>query len=258
MLTAEEIRDVSFKKARLGGYNTDEVNEFVKSTAEAYETLQKENEVLKARVAEIDSKVAKLLEDRENVNTAMENADAYSAKTMRAAADAAAAAAKAEAEAAKILSEARKKADDIIEDANNRIKNEKEMIFQIQKEAADIRSKLIEVYEIQMDSLKLLPDKKQAEAEKERIDKKYPTDRYSDKHDESAPLDDSEFATIEEAVQDATAGTAETVAAAAASTSASSSSSGADPSGTIQIDKGVFERKFGKLKFGDNYDVKAE
>ena len=248
MLTAEEIRDVSFKKARLGGYNTDEVNEFVKSTAEAYETLQKENEVLKARVAEIDSKVAKLLEDRENVNTAMENADAYSAKTMR----------EAEAEAAKILSEARKKADDIIEDANNRIKNEKEMIFQIQKEAADIRSKLIEVYEIRMDSLKLLPDKKQAEAEKERIDKKYPTDRYSDKHDESAPLDDSEFATIEEAVQDATAGTAETVAAAAASTSASSSSSGADPSGTIQIDKGVFERKFGKLKFGDNYDVKAE
>ena len=114
------------------------------------------------------------------------------------------------------------------------------------------------VYEIQIESLSLLPDKKQAEAEKERIDKKYPTDRYSDKHDESAPLDDSEFATIEEAVQDATAGTAETVAAAAASTSASSSSSGADPSGTIQIDKGVFERKFGKLKFGDNYDVKAE
>ena len=246
MLTAEEIRDVSFKKARFGGYNADEVDEFVSSTAEAYETLQKENEALKARVAEIDGKVAKLVEDRESVNAAMENADAYSAKTMR----------DAEAEAAKILSEARKKADDIIEDANKRIKSEKDMIFHIQKEAADIRSKLIEVYEIQIESLSLLPDKKQAEAEKERIDKKYPTDRYSDKHDESAPLDDSEFATIEEAVQDATAVTAETVAAAAANTAASSG--GADPSGTIQIDKGVFERKFGKLKFGDNYDVKAE
>ena len=42
MLTAEEIRNVSFKKARLGGYNTDEVNEFVKTTAEAYDSLQKD------------------------------------------------------------------------------------------------------------------------------------------------------------------------------------------------------------------------
>ncbi len=244
MLTAEEIRNVSFKKARLGGYNTDEVNEFVKTTAEAYDSLQKENAALQARIAEIQTKVAKLVADKENGNSAISNADTYAEKTIH----------DAESMAAAILSDARKKADMIVADANNRIKSEKEMIFHIQKEAADIRARLIELYKLQIESLEMLPKKKDAEAEKERINKKYPTDRYSDKHDESAPLEDSEFATIEDAVKDATADTAVSVAAAAASTAAGNT----DTAGTIQINKGDFEKKFGKLKFGDNYDVKAE
>jgi len=240
MLTVEEIRDVSFKKARFGGYNVDDVDDFVEKTAEAYESLQNENTTLQARVTEIQNKVTKLVEDKESVNTALENANDYAEKTVH----------DAETKAAQILSEARRQADDIIADANNRIKSEKEMIFRIQKEASDIRERLIELYELQIETLKMLPEKKETEKEKQRINKKYPTERYSDKHDESAPLDDSEFATIEEAVRDATADTAVNVAAAAANTS------GTD--GTIQIEKAAFERKFGKLKFGDNYDVKAE
>ncbi len=212
MLTAEEIRDVSFKKARLGGYNTEEVNEFVRNTAEAYESLQKENETLQARIAEIQNKVSKLVSDKENGNSAISNADSYAEKTIH----------DAESMAAAILADARKKADSIVADANNRIKSEKEMIFRIQKEAADIRTRLIELYKLQIESLEMLPEKKDTEAEKERINREYPTDRYSDKHDESAPLEDSEFVTIEDAVRDA------------------------------------FEKKFGKLKFGDNYDVKSE
>ena len=82
MLTAEEIRDVSFKKARLGGYNTEEVNEFVRNTAEAYESLQKENETLQARIAEIQNKVSKLVSDKENGNSAISNADSYAEKTI--------------------------------------------------------------------------------------------------------------------------------------------------------------------------------
>ena len=82
MLTAEEIRNVSFKKARLGGYNTDEVNEFVKTTAEAYDSLQKENAALQARIAEIQTKVAKLVADKENGNSAISNADTYAEKTI--------------------------------------------------------------------------------------------------------------------------------------------------------------------------------
>ena len=244
MLTAEEIRDVSFKKARLGGYNVDEVNSFVENTANAYESLQKENETLLARVAEIQNKVAKLVSDKESGNSAISNADSYAEKTIH----------DAESMAAAILSDARKKADAIVADANNRIRSEKDMIFHIQKEAADIRARLIELYQLQIESLEMLPEKKEAEAEKARLNKKYPTDRYSDKHDESAPIEDSEFESIEDAVRDATAGTAVNVAAAAAGTSVGNP----DASGTIQINKGVFERKFGKLKFGDNYDVKSE
>ena len=73
--------------------------------------------------------------------------------------------------AAAILADARKKADSIVADANNRIKSEKEMIFRIQKEAADIRTRLIELYKLQIESLEMLPEKKDTEAEKERINR---------------------------------------------------------------------------------------
>lgn len=239
MPTDEEIQDVSFKKARFGGYNIDEVDEYVEKTAAEFEELKKENEALQARVAEIQDKVNKIVEEKEGIELARANAEKDAAVKMR----------DAEAEAARILAEARQQADAVIEDANKRIIQEKEMIARIQKEASDIRTKLIEAYELQIDALKFLPDKEEAAAEKEKLDKKYPTERYSDKHDESAPIEDDAFTTIEEAVEDATAETEETAAAAAGSLEAD---------GTIQIEKAAFEKKFGKLKFGDNYDVKAE
>lgn len=239
MLTLEEIRDVSFKKAKLGGYSISEVDEYAAKVSSAYEELKKENDALQVRVAEIQEKVTKYVEEKESITLTMVNADKYASRTMR----------DAEAEAAKILADARKQADAIIEDANKRIIAEKEMIVHIQKEAADIRTKLIDAYEAQIETLKLLPKQEKAESEKKRLDKKYPTERYSDKHDESAPVEDEVFTTIEDAVKDATAETEETTAAQADSLEAD---------GTIQIEKAAFEKKFGKLKFGDNYDVKAE
>ena len=43
MLTAEQIKKVSFRKASIGGYRTDEVDEFLNEAAKTFEALKKEN-----------------------------------------------------------------------------------------------------------------------------------------------------------------------------------------------------------------------
>ena len=117
------------------------------------------------------------------------------------------------------------------------------MIDKVLQESAGIRERLIRLFEQQIDQLRKLPDQTDADNLKKELDKRYPTETYS-QSEEAAPIDDDTFSTIEEAVKDATASTEETAATAA--------------EGTIEIEKAAFEKKFGKLKFGDNYDIKTE
>ena len=147
----------------------------------------------------------------------------------------------AEEEAQKILDNAKAEADRIIADANDRIIKEKEMINTIEQESAEVRNKLIEVYQKQIDALKGLPSEEELETRKKELDEKYPTEVYSDSTQETAPLEEEIFSTSksEENKPD------------------TSKTEKADEN-TIQIEKSAFERKFGKLKFGDEYDVKEE
>ena len=151
----------------------------------------------------------------------------------------------AEAEAQKILDNAKAEADRIIADANDRIIKEKEMINNIIQESSELRKKLIKFHQKQIDSLSGLPSEDEVRAKKKELDEKYPTEMYSNKTEETAPIVEEVFSTIEEAAEDAKAETAEAAAA------------DADNS-TIQIEKSAFEKKFGKLKFGEDYDVKEE
>tara|TARA_B100000029_G_scaffold516253_2_gene628121 strand:- start:138079 stop:138567 length:489 start_codon:yes stop_codon:yes gene_type:complete len=68
-LSPEGIRGKSFKSRWVSGYDMDEVEAFLNSTASAFETLAKENEVLRTKIVELETESAdlgrrrKLLED---------------------------------------------------------------------------------------------------------------------------------------------------------------------------------------------------
>ena len=237
MLTAEQIKKVSFRKASIGGYRTDEVDEVLNEAAKTVEALKKENTALAERVTDIQKKVDKLVEDKESINQTMITSEKFANRIKS----------EAKEEANKILTDARTQADSIIEDANKRIIKEKQMIDKVLQESAGIRERLIRLFEQQIDGLRKLPDQADADNLKKELDKRYPTETYS-QSEEAAPIDDDTFSTIEEAVKDATA-MSEEIAANAAEEAAE---------GTIEIEKAAFEKKFGKLKFGDNYDIKTE
>lgn len=231
MLTVDQIQNISFKKASIGGYRCDDVDNFIDDVTATVEELKKQNDEIISKSELLMKKVEEYRQDEDSIHQILVKSQKDGESIIK----------KAEEEAKKILDDAKAEADRIIADANDRIIKEKEMINTIEQESAEIRSKLIEVYQTQIDTLKGLPSEEELETRKKELDDKYPTEVYSDSTQETAPLDDESFsgAKTESGKTEATE-TAES------------------DSSTIQIEKSAFERKFGKLKFGDEYDVKEE
>ena len=77
MFTPQQIDQISFGKATFGGYNMDDVDEFLEPLCEDYVTLYKENALLKSKMRVL---VGKLEEYRKN-EAAMKEAVANAQKT---------------------------------------------------------------------------------------------------------------------------------------------------------------------------------
>ena len=77
MFTLQQIDQISFGKATFGGYNMDDVDEFLEPLCEDYVTLYKENALLKSKMRVL---VGKLEEYRKN-EAAMKEAVANAQKT---------------------------------------------------------------------------------------------------------------------------------------------------------------------------------
>ena len=77
MFTPQQIEQISFGKATFGGYNMDDVDEFLEPLCEDYVTLYKENALLKSKMRGL---VGKLEEYRKN-EAAMKEAVANAKKT---------------------------------------------------------------------------------------------------------------------------------------------------------------------------------
>ena len=73
MFTPQQIDQISFGKATFGGYNMQQVDEFLEPLTEDYVTLYKENALLKSKMRVL---VGKLEEYRKNEKTVKEAAAA--------------------------------------------------------------------------------------------------------------------------------------------------------------------------------------
>lgn len=237
MLTVDQIKNVSFKKASIGGYRCDEVDNFIDDVVDTVESLKKEKSEILGKLEILMKRIEEYRQDEDSVHNALLSAQKLADKSLK----------DSKHESEQILIEAKAEADRIIKDANDRIIKEKEMIVKIEQEAADIRKKMIAAYEQQINALKALPEQLNVDTMKADLDKEYPTEIYSTPAETPLAEEDT-FKTIEEAVEDAISDTPTPEAAPEAE----------DDNSTIQIEKSAFERKFGKLKFGDDYDVASE
>ncbi len=197
MLTLEEIENISFRKAGLGGYKTDDVDTFVDGVIIRVKELEIANKELEDRIEQLNKKILKYEENAESVQDAIITAEATAKKLVK----------NAEEKADKIVSEAQEKADRTVEEAdakaektllesstkaetvlnnvlskssksvdeNNRIiEAQKIQIKKIQDEVAKFKEHLIATYQSHLDLINTLPDEEESKTYREKLDKAYP------------------------------------------------------------------------------------
>ena len=135
MLTPLDIENKRFAKQKLGGYNVDEVDDFLDELTLEYGKLYKENTELKEEKEELDSNVGKY----KNLENTLQNTLVMAQKT----ADDITTVAKQQAE--QIIKEAELSAKSSVEELNSQI-------LVKQKELDDLK-KQFDVYKAKMESL---------------------------------------------------------------------------------------------------------
>ena len=74
MFTPQQIDQISFTKATFGGYNMQQVDEFLEPLTEDYVTLYKENALLKSKMRVLVSKLEEYRKNEASMKEAVINA----------------------------------------------------------------------------------------------------------------------------------------------------------------------------------------
>ena len=134
MFTPQQIDQISFTKATFGGYNMQQVDEFLEPLTEDYVTLYKENALLKSKMRVLVSKLEEYRKNeatmKEAVLSAQKAADIIIRDAQESVADL-----KAEAEA--ILSAAKGEATVIKQDAEKQAIVDSDLLMNLAKDKAE-------------------------------------------------------------------------------------------------------------------------
>ena len=122
MITPQQIDQISFKKATFGGYDMEQVDEFLEPLTEDYVTLYKENALLKSKMRVLVGKLEEYRQNEASMKDAIVNAQKTCDKMVK----------EAEAKCAQMLSDANvaaaenaKNSDALIASENARVEDAK-------------------------------------------------------------------------------------------------------------------------------------
>lgn len=225
MLTIDEIREVSFRRAGKNGYNAADVDEFIDDVTDTVEQLLAEKNDCLRKMDILASKIEQYREDEETVRNALLTSQKLSDTKIKEAQD----------KADYLIKSAERKSRAILTEAEMATEREKDKFEAIHSETAKLRSEIIALYKKHLAMVEEMPKESDVKAKREELDQKYPFEPVEDMI--KTPVDDVE----ETAEQPAT-----------------------NPEPVVEADEDVKIRpdlkrerhdKFDKLKFGDNYDV---
>ena len=149
MFTPQQIDQISFGKATFGGYNMDDVDEFLEPLCEDYVTLYKENALLKSKMRVLVGKLEEYRKSEAAMKDAVVNAQKTCDKMVL----------EAEAKCAKMLSDASSTASHTTQNAGALVAAEEERVEEARKLAT---SKIDEIQEQMRSCIQALDRIKQA------------------------------------------------------------------------------------------------
>ena len=167
MLTIDEIKNISFRKATLsGGYRAEDVDAFVAEVIATFEQQRKEKTNLVHKIDRLATRLEEYRSDEETVRNALLTSQKMSDACIK----------EAKEKAARIIRDAEEKAQALVADSNKMTALEKENYLALQSDAVNLRNELIELYSKHIKSIDDLPTSADVAQSREELDKKYPTE----------------------------------------------------------------------------------
>ena len=156
MMTLEEIKNVSFRKANIGGYRVEDVDDFIDKVEETFGAIAQENRAARQKIQELNEKLADCKSKEDSIGQVLLNAQRQADSVVR----------EAEQKSQIILEAARNEAQEIVLRAQAEIDGQKDAIEMLKKEVAQFKAKLLGVYREHLTLIDALPgedDEKPAE-----------------------------------------------------------------------------------------------
>lgn len=145
-LTPNDVMNIGFHKANIGGYRSDEVDIFIDKVQETFQEQNKEIENLKKKLVVLAKKIEQYRQDEDNVKTALISAQKMGDTFKK----------EAQKEADGILKEAKEKAEEIEKQIKDTIANKEQEIIKLQTKSAEFKCELIDVYKKHLQSIKAI------------------------------------------------------------------------------------------------------
>lgn len=222
MLTIDEIREISFRRAGKNGYNAADVDDFIDEVTATVEQLIAEKNDCVRKMDILANKIEQYREDEETVRNALLTSQKLSDTTIK----------EAKNKADYIVKSAEKKSRAILTEAEMATEREKDKFEALHAETAKLRSEILALYKKHIAMVEEFPKEEDVKKKRAELDEKYPFEPV----DNLIPADE------------APAGNAKQTADVQPDV--------ADDDVKIRPElKREKPDKYGKLKFGDNYDV---
>lgn len=219
MLTIDEIKNITFRKAGMGGYRPDDVDEFIDDVVATLEQIKAEKSDLLRKMDILATKIEEYRTDEETVRNALLSSQKVADASVKEAKD----------KAAYIIKAAEKKSRAILTEAEMATEREKDKYEAVLNESAKLRKEIISLYKKHLALLDEFPTEETAKERREELDKKYPFEPVED-------IIDADDIDVEE----------DMVVAA---------DKKPDVKPIIEKKSEPKNDKFEQLEFGDNYDV---
>ncbi len=224
MLTLEEIENISFRKAGIGGYKTEDVDTFVDGVILKVKDLENTGRELENRIEQLNAQIQIFRERQESVQDAIITAEITAKSIVREATHKAEIMitdantkseniikeateksenmlAESNTKADTILNNATRKSAEKVDENNHILENQKKLITQIQNEVSRFKDALIQSYRNHLEIINSLPKADEFKAYQKKLDEYYPTAEVPNSENKEQPKQDIKKAEPKSEVQ---------------------------------------------------------
>lgn len=153
MLSLEDIKNVSFRRAKFGGYRPEDVDAFIDDLQVSYERILDERAKTMDEMERLKSRLEKYQAEDGAIKDIILNAQKVAEKSLM----------HAESETQNMIKEASVSSEKMINEAKKEVKIQSEISRRIKEESSNLRKKLEEIYKNHMELINSIPNEVPAE-----------------------------------------------------------------------------------------------